>query len=390
MVSALEHTSLGAWSWYSRPRSFPPTNYAAESGTSKNAARGAGGGGSWWPSTHDSLCAWLTPIAELLREALGPDVPILLGFDRAGALPEQMAELRDAGFHFVTYERAPYPTLPPSSYEDTFVWDGETIAWAEPRLKNLRHGRGRVRRLVFRMPDGHQVNLLAISSLAAPELYATMRLRWRQENGFKHADQRWGINQLDGRQVEPYDPKTVIPNPSRRRLDHALRIARTREGAARRELARLPAEHPRRQHWASEIAEAVEQQKELEALRPALPSHVPLEETDLAGLLVKHRGEYKALLDAVRIACANAETELAYLLAAHLPRPAEAKKVLLNLLQSPGSVEVGRDSITVRLLPAGTRREMQAIDALLEECNTWRLTLPGDAGERRLRFQLQV
>jgi hypothetical protein len=36
-----------------------------------------------------------------------------------------------------------------------------------------------------------------------------------------------------------YPPETVIPNPARRRLDHALRIARIHEGDARRLLARM-------------------------------------------------------------------------------------------------------------------------------------------------------
>jgi hypothetical protein len=30
-----------------------------------------------------------------------------------------------------------------------------------------------------------------------------MRGRWRQENGFKHGVERWGINQLDRRSTEP-------------------------------------------------------------------------------------------------------------------------------------------------------------------------------------------
>ena len=32
------------------------------------------------------------------------------------------------------------------------------------------------------------------------------------------------MNQLDGRSVELYPPGTIIPNPARRRLEHALRL----------------------------------------------------------------------------------------------------------------------------------------------------------------------
>ncbi len=340
--------------------------------------------------SHDSLTAWLSPIAGLLRDALGPDVQILLGFDRAGAFPEQMAELREEAFEFVTYERKPYPLLPASAFTNQFSYEGDLVAWHEKRLKNLGHGRGRVRRIAYRMPDGHQINLLAISTQDPEELYAIMRGRWGQENGFKHGNTRWGINQLDGRQTLPYPPGTIIPNPTRRRLDEAIRIERTREGYARRELARLRSGDPRRERWLSEIGEAVALQQELEAHRPALPTHAPIEETDLHGKLVRHTAEYKALIDAVRIGAANAESELACILAGHLKRPAEAKRVLQNLMVAPGSIRTTATQIAVALTPAGTKNELLALQRLLEECTAWRLTLPGDAKNRPVRFELQT
>lgn len=339
--------------------------------------------------SHDSLTTWLSPIAGLLRNALGQDTQILLAFDRAGAFPEQMAELREEQFEFVTYERKPYPILPASAFQNQFSYDGEPVAWHELRLKNLGAGRGRVRRVVYRMADGHQVNLLSVSTQPPEKLYAIMRGRWGQENGFKHGVARWGINQLDGRQTEPYPPGTIIPNPARRRLDEAIRIERVREGRARRELARLEPGNLERARWQAEISEAVALQREFEAYRPAFPTHAPIEETDLDGKLVRHTGEYKALIDAVRIGAANAESELACILGGHLKRPAEAKRLLQNLMLAPGSVRVGATQITVALEPAGTKNELRALERLLEECTSWALTLPGDADDRPVRFELQ-
>jgi hypothetical protein len=53
----------------------------------------------WRMSTtsHDSLCAWLMPAVEFARLSLGEHVTPVLVFDRGGAFPEAMAELRDAG-----------------------------------------------------------------------------------------------------------------------------------------------------------------------------------------------------------------------------------------------------------------------------------------------------
>ena len=214
--------------------------------------------------------------------------------------------------------------------------------------------------------------------------------RWVQENSFKHGKERWGINQLDRRKVEPYSPQTIIPNPARRRLDHALKVARQREGEARRLLARLAAGEPRRAKLEQDLAESLAQQEGLEAQRPEVPHRAPLSATELNGKLVYHVGAYKTVLDTIRIACANAESELAAVMAPHLPRPTEAKKALANLLTAPGDVRVNSKSITVSLSPAGTAKEQDAFQALLFEVNRWELTLPGDPDRRRLCFRSQL
>jgi hypothetical protein len=338
--------------------------------------------------SHDSLTDWLSPIAERLRRALGPDVKILLAFDRAGAFPEQMAQLREDGFEFVTYERRPFTLLAASAFDKTLSFDDETIHFADART-NLGKARGRVRRIAMRMPDARQVNLLAVSDQDAPWLIGVMRGRWAQENGFKHGVERWGLNQLDARTTMPYPPETIVPNPARRRLDRALRLARARDGEARRALASLPAEHPRRARIEKDLAAAIEQQRELEALRPSTPKKAPLAETELAGKLVKHASNYKTTLDSIRIACANAEADLAGELAPFLSRPREAKRVLRNLLAAPGHVRLGKRTISVTLLPAGNTNELAAFDEFLDVVARQNLVLPGDPLRRRIRFRSQ-
>jgi hypothetical protein len=43
------------------------------------------------------------------------------------------------------------------------------------------------------------------------------------------------------------------------------------------------------------------------------PTHAPVEETALAGKLVRHTGQLKRIIDVIRIVCANVEPELAAL-----------------------------------------------------------------------------
>lgn len=108
----------------------------------------------------------------------------------------------------------------------------------------------------------------------------------------------------------------------------------------------------------------------------------------MAETLVHHTVEYKLVLDTIRIACANAESELAVMLAPLLPRGAEAKKTLANLFASPGAIKTGRNAIHVQLDPAGNRPERRALQALLVEVNRLKLSMPGDQQARPISFAL--
>ena len=342
-------------------------------------------------TSHGSLTQWLAPIGALLRRIVGEGERVLLAFDRAGAFPESMAGLRDTGFELVTYERRPFPFFPESAFCETArVDDDDDVRFTESQI-NLGAGRGRVRRVAVREADGRQVNLLAVSELPAARLIAIMRGRWRQENGFKHGVERWGINQLDRRKTVAYPPDTIVPNPARRRLDCALRAACIREGDARRLLAQLaPDDDPRRERVERDLREAIALQRRLQAERPTTPKHAPLCDTELAGKLVRHDGGAKTVLDTLRIACANVETDLANALAPHLPRATEAKKTLANLFAAPGRIRVGLRTIAVDLAPAATALEQAAFQTLLATLNREKLSLPGDERRRRISFRSQI
>lgn len=340
-------------------------------------------------SDNRPLTAMLGPIVKLVKLAL-PGERLLVAFDRAGAYPEQLAELRDLGVELVTYERRPYAVIPKRDFTEEVELGGEVYGLAEPRRANLGKGRGRVRRIGVRTPRGDQINLLAWGEVPAAALLEVMVGRWRQENAFKHGASRWGINQLDGRKAEPYAPEAVIPNPARRRLDRALKIAREREGELRRKLARAKRGSEVQAGLRAELDEVLAAEEELEAQRPELPSHTTVEEAGLSGKLVRHERGYKGVMDSIRIVCANAESDLAGELAVHLERPREAKKVLANLLAAPGDVRVNARTVTVTLHPAGHAGEREAIEALLDTVTRWKLTLPGDPSGRHLRFKSQI
>jgi len=124
-------------------------------------------------------------------------------------------------------------------------------------------------------------------------------------------------------------------------------------------------------------------------MRPLVPKRAAVEDTELAGRLVRHSGELKAVVDTIRVVCANVEADLAAAIAPHLRRPREAKKVIANLFAAPGRVDVTPGDIRVQLAPAANRSERVALRHLLAEVSTWKLTLPGDLRRRPLCFELQ-
>ncbi len=348
-------------------------------------------------TSHDSLCAWLMPVVQFVDLALGEQVKPVLVFDRGGAFPQTMAELRDAGAEFVTYERKPYPEVGATEFKQSLTITLASqphrpirIAYTEAPQKNLRAERGRVRRIALLTEEGAQVNLLAVSELPAETLIRGHLARWgRQENQLKHGVERWGINHLDGRRVEEYPPDALVPNPARRRLDRLLKLSHTAEGEAWRKWGRAAEGDPEREQAKRDIDRAMERQAELMALRAKVPKIAKLSETPLAGKLRRHELGYKNVLDTLRIALANVEADLAVKLAPHLDRPREVKKVVATLFAAPGTVRVSSRAVTVRLMPAATDSEREALRVFLRDITRMRLSLPGDPDRRRLRWVLK-
>ena len=371
-------------------RAFEEGGYAAV------VKRKRGGQGPWKVTgkvlraatlMHDSLGKLLLPLGALLRLALGGGQRILLAFDRAASYAEVLAELRDANFEFVAYEKKPYPAVPKRCFQKSFVLDGERVAWFETR-KNLGQERGRLMRIALRVKGGHQVNLLTNSQAPAADLAAIMASRWNQENAFRHGVERWGLNQLDGRTFSDFEADTVIPSPLRRRLENSLAVLREVEGRLRRNLAR-PARDELRVELERDLALNLVQQQRHEARRPELPTHCTVEEAGLLGKLKRHDDEYKAVIDTIRTVCINAEADLAAELAAGMARPREAKRLLQNFFCAPGDVLVREGSIEVRLDVAARNDERRALRRLCGVATRWKLTLPGDPKARPLRFGTQ-
>jgi hypothetical protein len=344
-------------------------------------------------SLPDTVKKWVA----FLREKLGKETPLLLVFDRAGAFPGLWKWLQDNGVQFVTYQRARYRKFRrewfrrhgrPMTLRDA---DGKKVkVMVQEGRMNLGAQRGRVRRIRILMPDDVQMNVVASSKQSAKWLCQTLFTRWRQENAFKHGVERWGVNQLDGRQVEDVPAGTMVTNPRRTTLEKALREAKEREKKLRLQLQQMYPGHPVRRELKSALKANRAGQRDLVKARRETPKKVPIEQTVLQGELKQHKGEYKLLIDTLRCVAQNAEAELAAVLAPNLPVPGEAKRLLQNVFSAPGDIRVSGDAITVCLDPAANRPERAALEEFFTAINRRRLCHPGDPFSRPVRFRLQT
>jgi hypothetical protein len=344
-------------------------------------------------SLPETVRGWVA----FLREKLGKDTPLLLVFDRAGAFPGLWKWLRDHGVQFVTYQRAKYRKF----RREWFRRHGRPMTLREADGKkvkvmvqggqmNLGAARGRVRRIRILMPDDMQMNVVASSMQSAKWLCQTLFTRWRQENALRHGVQRWGINQLDGRQVEDVPAGTMVTNPRRTKLDTLLREARERETKLRVQLQQLYPGHPDRPTLKRALAENRAGQRDVLKARRKTRKKVPIEETDLQGELKQHTREYKLLVDTFRCVAQYAEAELATILAPNMLMPAEAKRLLQNVFAAPGDIRVSKTAITVTIAPAANRSERAALNAFFTDFNRRRLSHPGDPLSRPVCFRLQI
>src|SRR5216684_6388096 len=122
------------------------------------------------------LSVTLPPALAQLRQVLGSDAKILLGFDRGGSYPQVFRAIRDQHADWVTWRRAP---LAPVT--------------AAPRRYWAARGDGK----------------------PAEALLAWLRCRWREENLFKYLEAHYGIHWLTDYHASIEDDTHLTANPER-------------------------------------------------------------------------------------------------------------------------------------------------------------------------------
>ena len=340
------------------------------------------------------LSSTLPGVLTQLREVLGPDAPVLLGFDRGGAYPAAFTACRKAGADWVTYRRAPLLEATAAPRASWTLRDGKrlSVTLADESVQIKGYGAARQLTLFEHGAAVLQVLTSDTDATGAALLY-WLRARWRIENMFKYAAEHNGIDTLADYAMDTGPDTRMVKNPARLAARKTLAAAQAELATAERALpqllagpgtpkqmnAKLPGVH-RRIEAATRAVEATKT-----ALRP-VPAKILATELDPNAKRARPRLARRGLQMVLRLLAFNAEAWLAEHLNAYLADPNEYRAIARNLLHLGGHVDYTTQTITVTLDRPDSPRVARALQLLTEELNATPARLPGD--RRPLTYQV--
>src|SRR5450756_498842 len=340
------------------------------------------------------LASNLPGVLAQLRVVLGPDAPILLGFDRGGSYPAAFTTCREAGAHWVSYRRAPLAasTATPTQGAITRGGAAAQVMLADETVQIKDYGPAR--QLTLYENDAPVLQVLTSDTTATGVgLLYWLRARWRIENMFKYAAAHNGIDALADYGMDIGPDTRKVTNPDRVAARKTLAAAQDELATAERALpqllngqgtpkqknAALPGVHRRID---TAIAAADDAKTSLRPIRAKILATDLDPDAQLARPHLRRRGLQMVL----RLLAFNAEAWLAEHFNAYLTDPNEYRAIVRNLLHVGGQVDYTTSQITVTLDRPDSPRVARALELLAEELNATPACLPGD--RRRLTYQV--
>ena len=356
---------------------------------------------------NEGLTQVLEPILRDVRRLVGEARRPTVIFDRGGYSPKLFVRLTELGFDILTYRKGTLRPLPASRFRKaTMVIEGQTREYTVCDRRRVRVGRLRrkkqgrpqepqylwMREVRVLRKDGRQTAILATrEDLPAVEVAYRMFDRWRQENYFKYMAVEFDLDGLLEYGAEPVSAEVDRPNPQWKRWDEKLRQERNEVKRLQAELGRCAAgntESARPTMRGFKIAHAeVRRQlqaaeakvKRLEAKRAQVPKRVS------AADLQKLKGEKKLIMDVIRMAAYQVETDLVEMLSKHYARTHEEGRTFLHaVFRSPADVAVRKGVLHITIAPQSSPHRTAALAILCDEVNSLGATFPGTS--LRLQF----
>lgn len=334
-----------------------------------------------------SLAKSMPAALKQLRKILGPDAPILLGFDRGGAYPEAFKACRAADAHWVAYRRAPLAVPTGLPIVTTITHPRRkpvTIAYADETVTINKYGQARQITLFEHGKPVLQI-LTSDTTTCPAALVLFMRARWRIENLFKYLD-FYGIDYLADYHFTIEANTRKVDNPERRKLKAELKNLTTERDRQREHIGAAHTDRALTVNQLNQQSVAAQRRihtldKQIDDLTDKLktvPAKLPANAIDPAAERAIHRTHRRALQMVLRLLAANAENWLAHHLNAYLQDNDEYRATARNLMHLGGTITYTETAIIVELDQPNTPRLRLALALLLDEINQTGARIPGD------------
>jgi len=332
---------------------------------------------------NDSLARAIPAAVAEIRRAHGKQ-PFTLVFDRGGYSGDAFRFLQAEGIGFLTYlkgriARRRYPSK--RFHRGWFSFEGKRHTYRLFEKKTRLNKVGSIRTILFVGDDGQQIPVLTNLAARPAKLVHCLRLRWRQENSFKFLSDNYAIDQIIQYGADPETQDRLVPNPKRKALNEQVRTLSKQIQSLEAELGRAldnNNESRRRTTRGLKIAQA-DLRRQIAQLRQSLsrlqnrlrhtPGQIPAQKVDKQRALL--REDRRLLVNAIKLATANAERMLALRFDRVYRCPKDACSIFRGLLQSPGIVrQNGPDQVDVILKRPDSGKVARALQSLLAELNT--------------------
>ncbi len=334
------------------------------------------------------LTKTLPPVLKQLRQIVGPDAPILLGFDRGGAYASVFTECRTEKVDWITYRRGKLTPTTTEPQGHTYV-DGRGVATrvllTDEEIEFPEYGTCRQLTL---FEHGKPVLQVLTSDICAPAaaLLIWLRARWRIENAFKDLAHNYGIDWLCDYTAALIPDVTPVPNPARTAAKKLRDQAKTDHHSAQNALAALSTSTLRpisalnkqittaHRHLTKTAATLNKHEQNLKKI----PAKIPANHAKPGLLRALPATQRRTLQMVLRLLAYNSELFLADHLNTYLKDPNEYRTHTRNFLHLPGTITYTPTHIKVTLQPPANPRLTKALTHLTQEINHTPPHLPGD------------
>ena len=332
------------------------------------------------------LSTSLPPVLDQLREILGPGTPATIAFDRGGSYPAVFKACRKAGYHWISYRRAPLAATTAERATTTVRRNGTdtTVTYADETVQLKDYGAAR--QITLFDAGSPVLQILTSDTEADPaKLIVFMRARWGIENFFKYMD-FYGIDYLGDYHATIQANTRKVDNPQRKQLRAELT---TLTGERDKLRERIGALHTDRTITINTLNhESTTAQRRIHTLDKqitdmqdrlkTIPAKLPANVIDPDAARAVHRTQRRALQMVLRLLAGNAEHWLAHHLNTYLQDNNEYRATTRNLLHLGGTITYTDTTVHIELDRPNTPRLTQILAMLLDEINQTPPHIPDD------------